>query len=1151
MTATRVDTQLGGITDLTLLTPIKAGFVEAPEPISYVARLRMVLRTINAMRMASREASDPPPPFTDVVTRFRIVHSFRWAVIDPPPGSDQPARLLLNVCFDGGWEPYMRVIWRDLGTTLDLILCHSVDYQLSRDIGFAEYARWVRANEVPADFLYIESQRTVMDHEYLARAEAQARSNGADDLAAVRLRTPSPGDYPALPGSTPATRMLGLAALAGVAALHAMQRYFTIHPNKHADGWCLLRAAHDILFELRKLDTAKLFPPGDPVRDAFYEMLDWFERPTPALKKTPQRLTLAPSHVQGGILTGYPDLVGGEMVLLMVQPGLEKQALAWLARLAVTTEEDTTQGRIPPDQPYCNLSLSLAGLIALGAQDELIATLPQAFREGMEQRAGVLGDLRSNHPQHWNVPRAPNGNPVDPSTVHVVLQLRWRAGGALAAGKFIGAIDRMKDGLILLHRQPMVRNTGPGGVTQEAFGFVDGISQPVGTTRVDELNPIVAGQQWTDEVPCGELLLGYRTSRDAAPVPVQANPLLDNGSFLVIRKLRQQVGRFSALVAAQAQALGLPTELLKAKMMGRWPDGRPLVGGSARPTNDFNYASDPQASKCPFHAHVRRANPRDMGATGQAAMPRLLRRGMSYGAPGDADRGLIFMAYNANIAEQFEVVQRWMAGANSSGGYAGQPDPFLGVPTAGESRVMTFEHEGRSYRLDLGDQPLVELQWGGYYFAPSIPALKDLAQAMADSTPAKADPPPLLVPDTRDAKAWQVWVESRETADIAWDYVRRQGGVVDTAYGVMVGSDAQVQEVLRDRGGRFSVSGYGARMRSSIGLGFLGEDPDLGHDQHAPLINTALWDVSEKEGFELSYAIGKGVLGVIRSAAQSVGMTEAPVDIEAYAGAALAQLTTHWFGVPDGKRVWGLEPHKDNDTGRRCPAGFMYVSRHVFGPEPRPEVSELGMAAGKTLKEQTAQWLRDMKEAGKPLPDLSAKIVAAATPFVSDADPDFVERTLAGIILGFAPTVLGNVEVGYGGLVYTRALWSLQAVWSPGQDPFAAAGQVLRPALTKTLVQAGVPASVWRIAASDTQIGEVKVAKGQRLIIGLVSAMTQNPDHFTAFGGPRPEVSSDPTIHACSGYNMGMGVLQGLLAALLEAGVLRPTASPLALTWQL
>lgn len=721
MTATRVDTQLGGITDLTLLTPIKAGFVEAPEPISHVARLRMVLRTINAMRMASREASDPPPPFTDVVTRFRIVHSFRWAVIDPPPGSDQPARLLLNVCFDGGWEPYMRVIWRDLGTTLDLILCHSVDYKLSRDIGFAEYARWVRANEVPADFLYIESQRTVMDHEYLARTEAQLRSNGADELAAVRLRTPSPGDYPALPGSTPATRQLGIAALAGVAAMHAMQRYFTIHPDKHPDGWCLLRAAHDILFELRKLDTTKLFPPGDPVRDAFYDMLEWFEKPTPVLKKTPQRLTLAPSQVQGGILSGYPDLVGGELVLLMVQPGLEKQALAWLSKLDVTTEEDTLKGRIPSELPYCNVSLSLAGLTALGAKDELLVTLPQAFREGMEQRAGVLGDLRCNHPQHWKVPRSRDGNPVDPSAVHIVLQMRWRAGGALAARKFIDKINRMTDGVIVLHQQPMVRNTGAGGVTQEAFGFVDGISQPVGTTKTEELNPVVAGQQWTDEVPCGELLLGYRTSRDAAPVPVQANALLDNGSFLVIRKLRQQVGRFSALVAAQAQALGLAPELLMAKMMGRWPDGRPLVSGSSRPTNDFNYASDPQASKCPFHSHVRRANPRDMGATGQAAMPRLLRRGMSYGAPGDADRGLVFMAYNANIAEQFEVVQRWMAGANSSGGYAGQSDPFLGVPTSGESRIMTFEHEGRSYRIDLGDQPLVELQWGATTSRPRFP----------------------------------------------------------------------------------------------------------------------------------------------------------------------------------------------------------------------------------------------------------------------------------------------------------------------------------------------------------------------------------------------------------------------------------------------
>src|SRR3546814_10781259 len=54
---------------------------------------------------------------------------------------------------------------------------------------------------------------------------------------------------------------------------------------------------------------------------------------------------------------------------------------------------------------------------------------------------------------------------------------------------------------------------------------------------------------------------------------------------------------------------------------------------------------------------------------------RLLRRGMTYGPrldPADpasvaAPRGLMFMAYNASIAEQYETIQRWVNGGNISG----------------------------------------------------------------------------------------------------------------------------------------------------------------------------------------------------------------------------------------------------------------------------------------------------------------------------------------------------------------------------------------------------------------------------------------------------------------------------------------------------
>ncbi|MFX8055717.1 hypothetical protein ABTK93_21010, partial [Acinetobacter baumannii] len=79
-----------------------------------------VLRTFNGLRLGSRESSAPASPYNDIVARWRIVHSFRWAVVEGKNGA--PDRLLLNVNFDGGWEPYMRVIWDQLGSTLDLIL---------------------------------------------------------------------------------------------------------------------------------------------------------------------------------------------------------------------------------------------------------------------------------------------------------------------------------------------------------------------------------------------------------------------------------------------------------------------------------------------------------------------------------------------------------------------------------------------------------------------------------------------------------------------------------------------------------------------------------------------------------------------------------------------------------------------------------------------------------------------------------------------------------------------------------------------------------------------------------------------------------------------------------------------------------------------
>jgi len=104
---------------------------------------------------------------------------------------------------------------------------------------------------------------------------------------------------------------------------------------------------------------------------------------------------------------------------------------------------------------------------------------------------------------------------------------------------------------------------------------------------------------------------------------------------------------------------------------------------------------------------------------------------MSYGprfedSP-DAERGIIFLAYNASIAEQYEVIQRWMTGGNSTRGFSGRADPFLRVPQAGSDNLFLIPHNGRVGRMNLGEQPFVSLKWGLYLFVPSLAAIERLA----------------------------------------------------------------------------------------------------------------------------------------------------------------------------------------------------------------------------------------------------------------------------------------------------------------------------------------------------------------------------------------------------------------------------------------
>src|SRR5262249_22249813 len=161
------------------LAPIKHGMVIGFEPISHRERLHKVLDALFSARKNVRESELLQPVFPDSVGQFGIIDHFRYTIVPPVPelpDDKQPDNgtwhLSLNVTFDGGWEPYMRVIYRDLGPLLDLLFCHcDSGYPNSRISTYEDYCAWVRRNEVAGGTFYADSVMPLGDHDYLARVE--------------------------------------------------------------------------------------------------------------------------------------------------------------------------------------------------------------------------------------------------------------------------------------------------------------------------------------------------------------------------------------------------------------------------------------------------------------------------------------------------------------------------------------------------------------------------------------------------------------------------------------------------------------------------------------------------------------------------------------------------------------------------------------------------------------------------------------------------------------------------------------------------------------------------------------------------------------------------------------------------------------------
>jgi len=443
---------------------------------------------------------------------------------------------------------------------------------------------------------------------------------------------------------------------------------------------------------------------------------------------TVRRQPLVLGDVQGNVLRPYGHPVAAHVFVQFSSPNGARGLL--LEVLGDITHADTWAEK--PDSTL-NVSFTYDGLQQLGLPSRLLATFPVAFRDGMAARAEVLGDLEGSAPERWD---AGFGS----GRIHALFSI-YAAEHALDT-----AIDRLVQ-RCTAHGVEVVTTQRASRLPdrKEHFGYADGMGQPALEGSGDPVRGVGdegAFHTWHG-LPIGEIFHGY-VDDDGDPSPAPAGALGFAGTFQVWRKLHEDVATFRRWTAEQADQLEMDEELLKAKLIGRWPDGSPISLTPDRPqpelgldpdkVNDFDFADDPMGMKCPIGSHIRRVNPRSGLGFGDAltSRQRIVRRGMTYGpafpdgtATDDgADRGIYFIAFMADLERQFEFIQQNWCNSGDLLGIGPDRDPFVGQ-APGDHK---FTIPGATPRFVHPIPTLVSTKGGEYLWVPSLKALRALGE---------------------------------------------------------------------------------------------------------------------------------------------------------------------------------------------------------------------------------------------------------------------------------------------------------------------------------------------------------------------------------------------------------------------------------------
>jgi Dyp-type peroxidase family len=311
------------------------------------------------------------------------------------------------------------------------------------------------------------------------------------------------------------------------------------------------------------------------------------------------------------------------------------------------------------------------------------------------------GDLNDSSPETWEI--------SDPDALLMIADDDWSS----VDRELQRLITSPLPACIAARREERGQEIGEDKVRKEPFGFRDGITNPEFAGRIPA--------DWSNDnvlqplFPLRHVLVEY---------PKGIGGTKGYGSFFVFRKLEQDTGRFEQLLTQLATQLNPPKlDLAERAVVGRDRQGNVAAQGGKAPGKEFAWAEvDRFGDSCPFHAHIRRANPR--GESGEGAEKErahlIVRRGMPYSA--DSRVGTLFICCQSDIRNQFEYVQgKWI---NADWGRGTNQDPLAGQrPRIEQDWPKT---PGKSDRVRFTFNSCITLKGGEYFFAPPITFLRNL-----------------------------------------------------------------------------------------------------------------------------------------------------------------------------------------------------------------------------------------------------------------------------------------------------------------------------------------------------------------------------------------------------------------------------------------